>query len=378
MARTYGFHLIGRSLGALVATLGLVLVVFLAERMTGFVEMLIERHASLAELPWILALTAPEIVITAMPIAVLIGVYRGLTEARDGGETVALAGAGVGPWGLMAAPIGLGAAAMAFVVVVAGFVDPIARATRDALFLEAAHRMVIEAVRDGLPRDRVQTQDGYTFVSPNWGAKGDRHLLVFMPRDGDLERIVSATNYDLTEIEGTHRYVLRLRDVAVADLRLTPPTDGDGPRKIGGSGYRLGALSRDIDLDQPLKPPVLSDSPQYRTLGALVATGAASAFGLRAAEIVTRAGLSLAAVLAAAIAASFADGRRRFFALPLAGAAMVVFDIALVRVVRGLAGAAARTDLLFGGLALAALLGVLALAVILRYSAVVAARGGRA
>ena len=378
MARTYGVHLIRRSLGALAATLGLVLVVFLAERMTGFVEMLIERHASLAELPWILALTAPEIVITAMPIAVLIGVYRALTEARDGGETVALAGAGVGPWGLMAAPLGLGAAAMVFVVVVAGFVDPIARATRDALFMEAAHRMVVDAVRDGMPRDRVETQDGYTFVSPNWGSSGDRRLLVFMPRDGDLERIVSATHYDLTEIEGTHRYVLRLHDVAVADLRLSPPTAGGDLPKIGGSGFRLGSLSRDIDLDQPLKPPVLSDSPQYRTLGALVAAGARSAFGLRAAEIVTRAGLSIAAVLAAAIAASFADGRRRFFALPMGGVAMVVFDIGLVRAVRGLAGTTAGTDMLFGGLAVAVLLGLLALALRARYSAVVASRGGRA
>lgn len=381
MARTYGLHLVRRSLGSLTAALGLVLVVFLAERMTGFVEMLIERQASLGKLPLILALTAPEIVITAMPIAVLIGAFRALTEARDGGETVVLAGAGVGPWGMVSSLLGLGFAALAFVVVVAGWVDPMARAARDRLFLDAAHEMVVASVRQGLAVDRVETQNGYAFVSPSFGAGRERRILVFFPPEDGVERIVAARNYDLDEIGDTRQFKLRLHDVAVTDLLLSPGGEtGENGTVAGGSGYRLGTLNRDIDLDKPLREPVLADSAQYRTLTSLIRAGVDAAkrsYGLRAAEILTRAWLTVVAVLAAAIAASFADGRRRFVVLPIAGTVMVVFDIVLVRVVRGLGAATPLGDTATGAAAVALLLAVLAVALRARYSAVVAPTGGR-
>ncbi len=375
MARTWGFLLIRRSLGSLTATLALVFVVFLAERMTGFVEMLSDRGAPLTDLPLVLLLTAPEIVVTAMPIAVLIGVYRALREARDGGETVAMAGAGVGPWGLTASLVGLGVVLTVAVVAVAGFLDPFSRATRDRLFLEAAHHMAVTAIRDGLPADRIQTLAGYTFVSPGHGAAGDRPLLVFLPREGDTERVVSAARYELVASAGTKRFHLRLHDVAVADLAL------GGTEATPGSGYRLGALARDIDLDEPLRMPVLADQPEYGNLVALVRAGvekAKAGYARRAAEILARAWLTVAAVLTAALAVSFADGRRRHFALPVAGAVMVVADIGLVRVVRDFGGVSPASDLVHAGVAVAVLLAILAALVKVRYAAVVAPRGGRA
>lgn len=375
MARTWGFLLIRRSLGSLTATLALVFVVFLAERMTGFVEILSERGAPLTDLPLVLLLTAPEIVVTAMPIAVLIGVFRALKEARDGGETVAMAGAGVGPWGLTASLVGLGGALMVAVVAVAGFLDPFSRATRDRLFLEAAHHMAVTAIRDGLPADRIETLAGYTFVSPGRGAAGDRPLLVFLPRDGDTERVVSAARYELTEIAGTNRFHLRLHDVNVVDLAL------GGTEAAPSSGYRFGALARDVDLDEPLRAPVLADQAQYGNLVSLVGTGAEkakAAYARRAAEILARSWLTVAAVLMAAIAVSFADGRRRHFALPVAGAVMVVADIGLVRVVRGFGCVSPISDLAHAGGAVTVLLMILAVLVKVRYAAVVAPRGGRA
>lgn len=385
MARTYGHHLIRRSLGGMAATLGLVLVVFLAERLTTLVEMLIQRHAPLSDLPWVLTLTAPEILITAMPLALLVGAYRALLEARDGGETVVLACAGVGPLGMMASLLGLGAAAFAVVVLAAGWVDPIARATRDLLYLEAGRQMLVDAVHHGLARDDVRTLNGYTVVSPGWGNPGARRLLVFLPRDGGSERIVSATDYELTESEGARRYHLRLRDVAVADLALTAPagtTTDEG--KASGSGYRVGTLSRDIDLDDALREPKLPDQLQYRTLGTLIGSpprgiGAMvdAGAGLRAAEILTRAWLTFAAVLMAAIGVSFADGRRRFVALPAVAAAMVVIDLAVVRAVRGFDATSAADGLIHGALAVAILLTLLGLALVWRYPRVVAPSGGR-
>ncbi len=382
MARTYGLHLIRRCLGALGATLGLVLVVFLAERLTTLVEMLIKRDAPLSDLPLVLALTAPEIVITAMPLALLIGIFRALLDARDGGETVVLAGAGVGPWGLMKSLIGFGVVAVVGVVFVAGWIDPLARATRDRLFLDAGRKMVLEAVRNGLSRDKVETLNGYTFVSPSSGNSEGRRLLVFLPRADGMERIVAATDYELTEIESERRYHLRLRDVTVSDLALRAPQldDAENP-PLGGSGFRLGTVARDIDLDKALREPALADLPEYRNLVALVRTAvseaARKAQGLRAAEIITRAWLSLAAVLMAAIAVSFADGRRRFFALPIAGATMVVFDLALVRMVRSFGATGATTGLAQGAAAVTCLLVVLAAALVWRYPGVVAPRGGR-
>lgn len=379
MLRTFGRHLVRRSLGSIAATLALVMVVFLAERMTGFVEMLIERRAPLGNLPLVLALTAPEIIVTAMPIAVLIGAHRALMEARDGGETVVMAGAGVGPFRMISSLFALGAVAVFAAIVAAGFLDPMGRAARDRLFLEAAHRMAMDAVEHGLPSDRIETLRGHTFVSPAWGAAGRRPLLVFPPREGDGERIVAAANYDLRPIEGTRRFALRLDDVSVMDLQLPPAGTTPQARSIGGSGYRLGTVTREIDLDEPLRDPVLADQPQYRTLVARVTAtgGGRSDNGLREAEIVARACLSLIAVLTAAIAASFADGRRRFFALPAAGAAMVVFDTGLVRVVRAFQTASADDNLMIGAATVGTLAVVLAVVVLLRQGALVAPRGGR-
>ena len=382
MVRTYGLYLIRRCLGALGATLALVLVVFLAERLTTLVEMLIKRNAPLSDLPLVLALTAPEILITAMPLALLIGIYRALMEARDGGETVVLAGAGVGPWGLLRSLIGFGLVAALLVVFVAGWVDPLARITRDRLFLTAARDMVVDAVRNGLKRDQVESLNGYSFVSPSWKSGEAHRLLVFLPRQGGMERIVAATDYELTEIDEKRRYHLTLRDVTVSDLALsTPEGDTTAETLVGGSGFRLGTVSRDIDLDKALREPVLPDQPEYHDLADLIRTTAKTitekSLGLRAAEIVTRAWLSVAAVFMAAIAVSFADGRRRFFALPAAGAAMVVIDLTLVRMVRGFGTTTTGGGFLQGGIAVAILFAVLAAALIWRYPAVVAPRGGR-
>ena len=382
MARTYGLHLIRRCLGALGATLGLVLVVFLSERLTTLVEMLIKRDAPLSDLPLVLALTAPEIVITAMPLALLIGIYRALLDARDGGETVVLAGAGVGPWGLTKSLVGFGLAAALVVVVVAGWVDPLARTTRDRLFLDAGRKMLLEAVRTGLARDKVETLEGYAFVSPSAAGGDGRRLLVFLPRTDGVERIVSATDYGLTEIESERRYHLNLRGVTVSDLTVVAPKgDRGAPPPSTGSGFRLGTLDRDIDLDKVLREQQLADLPEYRDLITLirsaVTAAGAKAQGLRGAEILTRAWLSVAAVLMAAIAVSFADGRRRFFALPIAGAAMVVFDLALVRMVRSFGAATATAGLTQGVIAVATLLLVLSAALVWRYPGVVAPRGGR-
>lgn len=386
MARTYGLHLIRRSLGGMAATLGLVLVVFLAERLTTLVEMLIQRHAPLSDLPLVLALTAPEIFITAMPLALLIGVYRAMVEARDGGEIVAMAGAGVGPWRLMSALLGFGVVSLMVVIVVAGWVDPLARAARDRLYLEAARRMVLDSVGNGLPRDEIRTVEGYTVLSPSWASGGARRLLVFLPRDPGGERIVAATDYGLTEVEPLRRYHLILYDVTVADLPLRPPAAGVGGGPVpSGSGWRLGTLSRDIDLESALREPALADLPQYGTLVSLIrrATSAATSvpdasWGLRAAEIVTRAWLTVAAVLMATIGMSYAEGRRRFVALPVAGAAMVVVDLGLVRMVRSFDPASMADGFVHGFVAVAVLLGVLGAALVWRYPRVVAPAGGRA
>ncbi|MDK9695837.1 MAG: LptF/LptG family permease [Siculibacillus sp.] len=383
MARTYGLHLIRRSLGALAATLALVLVVFLAERLTTLVEMLIKRNAPLTDLPLVLGLTAPEILITAMPLALLIGIYRALLESRDGGETVALAGAGVGPWGLMSALLGLGAVSFGLVVFVAGWVDPLARATREKLFLDAARAVVLDAVGNGLAHDRVESLNGYTFVSPSGGAGRERRLLVFAPRSGRVEQIVAASDYELIELESERRYHLRLWDVTVSELALDVPTGDKGDKtRAGGSGYRLGTVARDVDLDRALREPVLGDQPEFGDLATLIRTAATDSakkgHGLRAAEILTRAWLSIAAVLLAAIAVSFADGRRRFFVLPIAGAAMIVFDLALVRMVRSFGATTTAGGLTQGAAAVAILIAGLAAALIWRYPGVVAPRGGRA
>lgn len=386
MGRTYAFHLIGRSLSGIAVTLSIILVVFLAEQLTTLVETLVEQRISFLELPWALTLTAPEIVITAMPLAVLIGIYRALLDARDSGETVALAGAGVGPWGLFGSLVAMGVVLVAVVIAVAGFVDPLARTTRDRMFLEAGHALVVAAVRDGLEPDQFRSLNGYTFValpSPN---AMDHRLLLFFPRSGDSERIVSTNSYDLVDAgDGTH-FKLKLQDVVVADVGLTAPRGAAAPTvddgAAGGSSFRLGTLTQSVDLDDALRDPTLEDDPQYRMLPALL-TGAGSAtdeggLRIRALEILGRSGLTVAAVFLAAIAVSYASGLLRFFVLPAAGASLVAIDIALVRAVRGLDALP-----LWASLAAALAIGLavvtaLAVAAALRYPGVVAPRGGRA
>lgn len=385
MRRIYDRELVARSLTGLAATLSIVVVVFLAEQLTTLVETLVENRMSLGELPWVLALTAPEIVVTAAPLAVLIGVYRALIDARDASETVALAGAGVGPGGLVGGLLGLGAVLAVAVVLVAGFLDPVSRAVRDKLFLEARRELVVAAIRDGLEPDRFRSLDGYTFVSPGLSDASRHRLLIFLPREGDRERIVATDHYDLAREGDGNRYRLRLKDVVVSDVGLVAPSAvaAGTATPDRGSSFRLGSLTRDVDLDELLRDPRLVDRAEYRALPELLgAAGAAEGprreFRTRATEILARSTLSLAAVFVATIAVSFAAGNLRFVTLPAAGAVLVTLDLGLVRVARSLQDLPSSAYFAIVAASVIVLLAGLAIAAAVRYPGVVAPRRGRA
>ena len=372
MWRTWDLDLVRRSLGGLAATLSVIVVVFLAEQLSTLIETLVENRIAFAELPWVLALTAPEIIVTAMPLAVLIGVYRALLDARDASETVAMAGAGVGPWRLLGGLVGMAAVGSLVVILVAGFVDPLSRGIRDRLFLEAGRALVVAAIREGLEPGRFYSLNGYSFVSPVAGPNG-RRLVIFFPRRDGEERIVATDDYVLDEVDG-NVFRLKLRNVVVSDVSVEAEK-----ASVRSSGFRVGSLVHEVDLDEALREQPLEDRPEYRAMTELLASDdPRHRFRTRATEILARSLLVIGAVFAATIAVSFAAGPWRFVALPAAGAVVVVLDLLLVRVARILRAWPAGPYFSTMAAVVAVMLVLLALAAAARHSGLVAPRRGRA
>src|SRR5690606_12519512 len=94
----------------------------------------------------------------ALPLALMIGVYRVILRCREDREFLVLAGMGVGLHQFIGLATVIGACAMVDSLFVSGTVDPLARFAHRLVLFNAQH----EALRGGITPGQFYFFDAYT------------------------------------------------------------------------------------------------------------------------------------------------------------------------------------------------------------------------
>ncbi len=344
-------------MAATLIVLSIFVLVFLAEVLSGAIENVIYSGLPLSSLPRIIVLTAPEIIILAAPLAMVLGVFRVISTARENSELVGLTAFGVGPLRMIGVLAAFAFAFQLFVLAIAGFVDPLSRLARERMFESADRDLMVRIMREGLARGTTRTIRNVTTVSP---AKAPR-IFIVERRENQTERLVTADRYELFGPDQASRYRVRLLDVESLDLArpsgertveslqnwtmahengvaAEPPGAATGPRLLKAS-----TADQIIDVGSALREKATRQSIAFRTLTNLLTdesdlTADRARAASAAAKVLARSSLCVLGLLVALFATSFTSRRKQFVAAPLACMVIVIADIVTIRVVDASAG----------------------------------------
>ncbi len=349
LAPRFLFDLGLRCLAATAFALCIFVAVFLAEVASGTIENVIHSGMPISALPRIMLLTAPEIVILAAPLALLLGSMRTFATARQNSELLGLVSFGIGPARVIGAMAVFALLFQLVVLVVAGFVDPLSRLARETMFQNANQSHLLEVMRNGLAVGQTRTIRNVTIIAPLAEPGSRTRLFIAERRENGVERVVTADRYEIIGPDRQERYLARLYDVdalevARADPSRTATERSDQAGEVGTQEKtethpepfdvrRIGASTADqlIDFRTITGAAALFRQPAYRTLYDLLADSAAGPDQRRmahahAVKTIARSALCMVAMFAALLAVSFASRRGQLLIAPVACVIMISID----------------------------------------------------
>ncbi|MBN8919834.1 MAG: LptF/LptG family permease, partial [Rhizobiales bacterium] len=334
---------IGRLTRGTVIQLALVLVlieaIFLAEKFTVIFENALSRNATFWDVLLVLGCTAPEVFDLALPVALLIAVYRVLLHAREEREFLVLASVGIGTHQLVAWMVSLGGVALVLSAVVSGFVDPHARFGARKVLLNAEYR----ALRGGITPGQFYTFGSTTvFAGQQIIESPERRVFIHQRRPDDAQRVIVADRVRLDGPDETGHFDLKLFNFAVLEFadRFAaaysqppcadcPPAAPQGPASI----LRIGSFAQQLSLGEIIRFDLRGiNTPAEWTLPELLGLAArrgvvTEAHAAEAGRRIARALLCLIAPLFAGLAVTLTTQRTQPFAMPLAAAALMAADL---------------------------------------------------
>ncbi|WP_417766922.1 LptF/LptG family permease [Stappia sp.] len=351
-----------RTLGRVAVVVATIEVVFLAEKLTGILEEVLGNGGDLVSAISVLVLTAPEIFDFALALACVIGCFFAFSAAREEREMVALSAAGVS-W-VLPIRIAMSMGALAFVanLAVSGVIDPLARnATRTVIF-KLKSELLFDRITGPSEGTLIETIRGKTFAALSDASVDPPHesLFVHQPGEAGRWRVTQAGDWKLVGPDEKGDYNLGLGRVIAYDFVRVENRENAGMLRRG-RGPNLLALepsdmmhvpslpqvkvenvSLPVSLDNILNHALREDvAGEWTLFEALGSDGAAGETGRDARRIagerLARAIAALVAPLLALIACAFAGrGIAGMLAMPLACAALLVFDILLRNLLGGL------------------------------------------
>ena len=120
-------YLIAQTVFQSFAVILIFVFIFLLEEVGGQISRALEAGLALSRLPYMLALTAPAIFGYALPLSLLIGMFRVYLRLRENGELVSIANTGLRPGYFLGHAVWLGATGMIISLFLSGFVEPLSR-----------------------------------------------------------------------------------------------------------------------------------------------------------------------------------------------------------------------------------------------------------
>jgi lipopolysaccharide export LptBFGC system permease protein LptF len=243
----------------------IVVGIYLAEELVGLLHVLSHSGAGLAQLPKMLLLSAPQILDIAMPIAVLISVYRVVLELRESRELVVLSASRVGAQYILRVVAMFGVFATLLTLFVAGYVEPTARFTQRAERFEFFY----SAVRSGLPTERFWHFSYNMVFARDRDRSGLSHNVFLYEHVPDgADNVVTAASSQLVGPTSDGSYNLRLRDFARYALQDEPA--GSEAQSGALQSWEARQLIQQLSLDNYLGFADRADRREEWTLSELL------------------------------------------------------------------------------------------------------------
>ena len=352
LPRLYAERITKRILIQLAVIILFIELVFLTEKLNYILQAAIDHNVRAAHVGLLLLYTIPQISDLALPLALLIAVYRVALQCREDREFLVLAGMGLGVHQFMWLALAIGVGAQLCSLVISGSVDPRAQfAHRSVLFQAQYH-----ALSGGItPGQFYFFGKNTVYASAQAVESQERRLFVHQDK-GDTTRVIGAARARLGEPDAEGHITLHLNDIIAQDFRIqrdaaTLPVEGEPGREATFrsepvASMRIGNFAQEFNLDQILRFEPRGRTPAEWTtpelLGLAQAPGPSSqAHFAETGRRFARSLMCLLVPLIAGVALALTTRSTQAFALPAACAVVMCFDLAC----SGLANLLAPTGL---------------------------------
>lgn len=307
--------------------------IFLAESFTTLMEHALRLGGGPLDVAHLLAFKIPEILDLALAISLLIATYFATQDARNRGELMILATAGI-HWGRVVSfvmTVGLVGGLLSFAN--AGLILPSAKFGERLALVELQKDFVLSRIQEGGTETTLQTLRDTTFIatppaSATPQTEGRGHLFVFQPNINGGWRAANSENWHVTDpkVSDTHR--IQLQQLNVLDGPYPAP---DTPSQQLNS-FATKSADFAFSMSDALPHSDITRSPAEKLLNLYDSESSQITRLLSRALMVPMAGLLALAALVAG-----GGGPLRFMALPLAALLMMSSDVASGALLSGLA-----------------------------------------
>jgi lipopolysaccharide export system permease protein len=205
----YAGRLFGRAILEVCLLAALVEGIYLSERSISILRLILDEPIGLFNFIPLLAWTAPEVYL-ALPIVVLIAVYRVILRSRERLEFIALASGGQSTIPLIRSTTVVAVVALAFSLLISGFVYPYAQFA----FRHDVDNIHYQSLRAGSTPGQFLFFPNYVvYVFPARVVEAGRPVFIKQIVDNETYRIVNADRTQL--IDGPQKGSLTIRMIGV-------------------------------------------------------------------------------------------------------------------------------------------------------------------
>ncbi|GAA6180488.1 hypothetical protein NBRC116594_19260 [Shimia sp. NS0008-38b] len=295
--------------------------IFLAESFTTLMEHALRYGGSAADILRLLSFKGPEILDLALAIGLLIATYFATQDARNRGELVILATAGI-HWGrIVTFVLVLGTAGGLLSFLNAGMLLPMAKFGERIALADLQKTYVLTRIEEGAKETTLQTIRDTTFIAtpPRKDGTDPRgQLFVFQPDVRGLWRAALSQSWQVSDPAPADTHKITLKHLTV--LEGPYPSNAPAPAL---TRFATENASFAFVMSDALPSPATTRSAAERLLDLNRDAPA------RLATLITRALMvPMAGLLALAALVAGGSGPRRHVALPLAALLLMSGDVA--------------------------------------------------
>lgn len=310
--------------------------IFLIESLGPLLKFVLDVHGGWSSLLQLLALTIPDGLDFALPIALLVSVYLTLLKFRESREFIVMAMAGMRAANIIMLLVGIGVAAQAVSFALSGFLRPYAQYASREIDLTARYDALFRGTSVSrfyrFPRDIV-------YVWARSDAAADKPLFIARQTQRDV-RAIASQNATLLSAGSNGTMAIQLRDLTSlqhSDSIGQPHAAALPDENIVQRVTRARGYAEALEIGDLLRNPPRGAYISEQTAGELVQGSATPDRAVEFVRRLVRCALCFLAPLAAGLAITLTSGRVQMWVLPASCAVLMALDIVQSAVIRQMA-----------------------------------------